>query len=506
VLGLAALLAGAVAVYLPAVRVSAAIDSALQREEDGVADSLKQRLLADAEEDVHALATASNSRTLQEIAAGHGESMRQALRLNAFILLDAQGRERSFFGSLDTPSRLGRTDAARRIALQTAQGGEGVRYGCFVLAYGQAYVAAATRIRLAGDDTASVAIAFTRVEHFVLARLSQDYRLRGLDFSQEPVEGKNALALGDLRGGTIGYLVWSRSSPTETMLSALVPWIVSVVVAVALILATLGLFTLRAHRRAAAARLETEILAKSDKAKSMLFANLSHEFRTPLNAVIGFSDVMRLRMFGPLGHARYAEYVEDIHGSATHLLALIEDVLTLSRHEAEAEARLEQPVQLDAAVRDVQRMLTPAAAQKHLALLIDVTSDAVVLGSDEAIRQVVANLAGNAIKYTERGFVRISVEKTADANCVALVISDSGVGIAREHMDRILRPFEQVDDVYCRKQGGTGLGLSIVNTILARAGGKMQIDSEVGRGTRVTVHLRRAAAQAVPAREHARAA
>jgi two-component system cell cycle sensor histidine kinase PleC len=279
-----------------------------------------------------------------------------------------------------------------------------------------------------------------------------------------------------------------------------------VVLAVLLILAALVILTLRAHRRAAAARLETEVLSKSDRAKSMLFANLSHEFRTPLNAVIGFSDVMRLRMFGPLGHARYAEYVDDIHASATHLLSLIEDVLTLSRYGASAEAALAQPVSLCDAVNDVRRMLAPEADAKHLVLSVEIKGEPMVLGSDKAIRQIIANLAGNAIKYTERGFVRISARPEQGGSDVVLTVSDSGVGIPREHLDRILRPFEQVDDVYARKQGGTGLGLSIVTAILERTGGTMRIESDVGQGTRVTVRLR--AAQPVPAivMEQARAA
>lgn len=498
VLGFAALIAGAVAVYVPVSRVSVEIDTAMQREEDGVADSLKQRLLADAEDDVQALASASQARSLADISEGYGDAMRQALKLNAFVILSAQGRQRAFFGSLDTPSRLGRTDAARLVAQQAARSPQNTRYRGFVMAYGQAYVAAAMRVQLAGEDGPAVIIGFTRVEHPVLARLSQDYRLRGLDFSQERVPDKDALPLSDLRGETIGYLVWSRSSPTEGMVRALGPWVAGVVGAVALILATLILLALRANRRANAARLETEVLVKSDRAKSMLFANLSHEFRTPLNAVIGFSDVMRLRMFGPLGHARYGEYVDDIHASATHLLALIEDVLSLSRYQSDDNVQLDQAVSLAAAVRDVRQMLAPEAAKKHISLMADIVGDHTVLCSDNGIRQIITNLAGNAIKYTERGFVRIAVEPAPRGPFVALTVLDSGVGIPREHLDRILKPFEQVDDVYARKQGGTGLGLSIVNTIVERAGGKLRIESELGMGTRVTVHLRRAISAAIP--------
>ena len=237
----------------------------------------------------------------------------------------------------------------------------------------------------------------------------------------------------------------------------------------------------------------------------MLFANLSHEFRTPLNAVIGFSDVMRLRMFGPLGHERYAEYVDDIHASATHLLALIEDVLTLSRYEANEDARLDEPVSIVAAIRDVQRMLAPAAEKKGLSFLVDVSGDPVVLGSDKAIRQIVTNLADNAIKYTDRGVVRISAAPLPGGSTVALAVVDTGAGIAREQLDRILRPFDQVDDVYARKQRGTGPGLSIFSPVRSCAAATMPIESEAGEGTRVTVTLKCATTKPTAKQDRAQA-
>ncbi|MCC6921111.1 MAG: HAMP domain-containing histidine kinase [Alphaproteobacteria bacterium] len=510
-LGLVALLAGVVAVYVPATRVSAEIDSALQREEDVVADSLKMRLLADAEEDVQALAGATTARALDDLRSGYGESMRQAVKVSGFALFDATGAEIAFFGSIDTPSGLARTTAARRLAQQAAVGAESQHFGGFVLSYGQVYVTAAARVALTEADGGSaepaIAVTFTRVEHSVLSRLSQDYRLRGLDFSQDSVPDKNALPLADNRGGIVGYLVWSRTSPTETMLRSLGPWFMAVVAAVTLILTLLVLLAMREHRRAAAAQLATEVVVKSERAKSMLFANLSHEFRTPLNAVIGFADVMRLRMFGSLGHAKYAEYVDDIHASASHLLTLIEDVLMLSRYEANEAEQLDAPVSLGAAVDDVRRMLAQTAADKGLTLQTDIAGSPMVLASEKAIRQIVTNLVGNAIKYTERGTIRIGAGTSRLGKHVWMTVTDSGIGIPKEHLNRILSPFEQVDDVYARKQGGTGLGLSIVGTILARAGGKIRIESEPGVGTRVSVTLRRAdtgvASANVP---HARAA
>lgn len=208
--------------------------------------------------------------------------------------------------------------------------------------------------------------------------------------------------------------------------------------------------------------------------------------------MIGFSDLMQRETFGPLGNAKYAEYIGDIHSSASHLLGLIEDVLILSRYDATEGVTLNDRVAVEDVVDDACRMLKQQAAAKGLELTVRQAPGLEVMCSEKALRQITINLLGNAIKYTERGTVSVAATPSEDGAGVDLVVADTGIGIPEEHLERIMRPFEQVDDVYARKQGGTGLGLSIVTSIVAHAGGRMKLESRPGKGTRVTVTLRRA--------------
>ncbi len=495
-LGLAvlALLGGFAAIYVPASQVTADIDSALHQEDDVLADALKDRLLADAEEDARAVAILAGVQGLDGLAAA-GEPMRSAIRVNAIIVTDGTGNPLQTYAAIDTPGGVARNPTVKAMARQAAGATSDDLPRGFLRAYGQTYATAA--LRLTNVDSKGrplVVIVFTRIERAVMARLSEDYGLANLDLAlKSPGEEASALPLTDTHGRVVGYLTWQSSSPAQKMLEQLGPWIVGVVIAVAIVLTLLAAMTLRAHRRAANAALANQVLEKADRAKSLLFANLSHEFRTPLNAVIGFSDLMKGHTFGPLGHPKYEEYIGDIHTSASHLLGLIEDVLILSRYEASDGVTLNDAVMIDDTIDDTLRMLEQQAARKKIHLQASPGGGLWVLCSDKAMRQIVINLVGNAIKYTEQGYVRVAAYLNAAGTEVDLVVSDTGIGIPDEHLERITRPFEQVDDVYARKQGGTGLGLSIVTSIMAHAGGRLKIESEVGRGTRVTATFRRAA-------------
>lgn len=498
-LGLAvlALIGGLAAIYVPTSQVTADIDRALQQGDDVLADALKQRLLSDAEEDVRALSILADAKGLHDLDSV-GDAMREAVRVSVVILTDAKGAPLQTYAAIATPAGLGRTPNVRAMAREAAAASPQTVSRGFLLAYGQTYVTAATRLAHAEHEgEATAIIVFTRIEQAVMSRLSQDYGLANLDLAQEePDHHVPAVPLSDANGRVTGYLTWQATSPAQAMLERLGPWIGGVVIAVALILTLLAAMAFRAHRRASAAALANQVLEKADRAKSLLFANLSHEFRTPLNAVIGFSDLMRLETFGPVGHAKYAEYIGDIHSSASHLLGLIEDVLVLSRYEAAEGVTLNDTVRLAAVADETCRMLEQQAAKKGLRIALEIPSALKIRCTDKALRQIVTNLVGNAIKYTERGLIRVSASTSADGQTVDMIVADTGIGIPDEHLDRITRPFEQVDDVYARKQGGTGLGLSIVSTIVGHAGGRMKLESRVGKGTRVTVTFRRAEAAA----------
>lgn len=496
-LGLAALalIGGLAAIYVPTVQLTRDIDHALNQEDDALADALKERLLVDAEEDVEALEILVEAEGLEGLKK-HGEPMRAALRASAIVLTDSSGAPLESYATIDTPNGIARTPSVRAMAKKAATSKLHTVSRGFLLIYGLTYVAAAMPLHEedASHGDRAVAIVFTRIETSVMTRLSEDYGLAELDLTQHaPADGDPAVPLRDANGKVTGYLTWQVSHPAQKMLEDLGPWVGGVVLAVAVILTLLAAMTFRAHRRAAAAALANQVLEKADRAKSLLFANLSHEFRTPLNAVIGFSDLMQRETFGPLGNPKYAEYIGDIHSSASHLLGLIEDVLILSRYEASEGVTLNDSVALPEVIEDVGRMLAQQAAKKGVALSIERMPPLDVMCTAKALRQIATNLIGNAIKYTERGQVRVSAGATADGMGVELIVTDTGIGIPEEHIERIMRPFEQVDDVYARRQGGTGLGLSIVTSILAHAGGRMRIESRPGKGTRVTVTLRRAA-------------
>ena len=257
--------------------------------------------------------------------------------------------------------------------------------------------------------------------------------------------------------------------------------------------------TAQADREAAlqAARETAEAL---NAGKSRFLANMSHELRTPLNAIMGFSDVMRTKLFGDLP-PRYAEYAELIHDAGRHLLELINDVLDISKIEAEryelsrevfdarepvsAALRLTR-LQADDAGVSLRGLLPPAA--------LEVEAD------PRAVRQIVLNLISNALKFTPRGgSVTVTVQDYGED--LEIVVSDSGVGIAEADLERLGRPYEQAGDA-AQKVRGTGLGLSLVRAFAELHGGGMSIESRLGEGTSVTVRIpvvRRVPAPAPPA-------
>ncbi len=229
-----------------------------------------------------------------------------------------------------------------------------------------------------------------------------------------------------------------------------------------------------------------EALARSD-GKSRFLANMSHELRTPLNAVLGFSDIMRTRLFGPLPD-RYAEYADSIHQAGGHLLALINDVLDVSKIEAERYELALERIDAREAVSAAVAMVRLAANEKGVSLSAVLPVEAVCVDADRrALQQIALNLLSNAIKFTPLGG---SVTATLEAvgPYLELVVADTGVGIAPEDLTRLGRPFEQAGGADQRAQG-TGLGLSLVRSLSELHGGRMTVESTLGEGTAVTVRL-----------------
>ncbi len=236
----------------------------------------------------------------------------------------------------------------------------------------------------------------------------------------------------------------------------------------------------------------------ANAAKSHFLASMSHELRTPLNAVIGFSEVMREETFGALGSARYKEYLGDIHGSANHLLSLINDLLDLSKIEAKKYELHEEELDLAEVVEGAVRLVSPLAERKGLSLRVELPAPGAPvalppLRADErALRQILLNLLSNACKFTESGGeVRVSAEQEADGR-IALRVSDTGVGMSRAQIRQALEPFVQVDSQTRKTDQGTGLGLPLAKSLAELHGGSFVMTSREGQGTQVVIRLPRA--------------
>lgn len=233
-----------------------------------------------------------------------------------------------------------------------------------------------------------------------------------------------------------------------------------------------------------AAKLEAEQL---NTGKSRFLANMSHELRTPLNAIMGFSDIMRSRLFGPLT-GKYGEYAELIHESGGHLLDLINDVLDMSKIEADRYELSKDTFDVREPVSAALRLVRLQADEAGIALRGVLPSQEIEVDADaRALKQIVLNLVSNALKFTPKGGA-VTVALTPFPDRIELEVSDTGVGIAEDDLKRLGRPFEQAGDAGQRAKGA-GLGLSLVRAFAELHGGEMVIESELGEGTSVTVRL-----------------
>jgi len=217
---------------------------------------------------------------------------------------------------------------------------------------------------------------------------------------------------------------------------------------------------------------------------------MSHELRTPLNAIIGFSDIIKRELFGSLENEKYADYAKDIHDSGSHLLAIINDILDLAKAESGKLHLSEHEFDLTATIEACVRMCSGRAeAGKVDLIFFGGQSEIRAIADERLLLQVVANLVTNAIKFTpEGGTVRLYVSANPQKGIV-IRVTDTGIGIAPENIERVLRPFEQVETSYARRHGGSGLGLPYAKRLVELHGGMLTIESELGKGTNVSVAL-----------------
>ncbi len=228
----------------------------------------------------------------------------------------------------------------------------------------------------------------------------------------------------------------------------------------------------------------------ANRAKSEFLAAMSHELRTPLNAIIGFSEIIKDETFGPVGSVQYRDYSQDIHESGQHLLGLINDLLDLSKVESGMEELLEENVTVSAVVQSVNTLVRDRAQKSGVDLVIDVSDDLPILRVDlRKLKQILVNLLSNAIKFTDTsGKVTLRAWCRADSGHVFQII-DTGIGIALGDIPKALSPFQQIDSELNRKYEGTGLGLPLTKNLVEMHGGSLDLQSELGVGTTVTIRF-----------------
>jgi len=228
---------------------------------------------------------------------------------------------------------------------------------------------------------------------------------------------------------------------------------------------------------------------EANRLKSDFLANMSHELRTPMNAIIGFSELLIDQKVGGL-NTKQLDYLQDIHTSGSHLLRLINDILDIAKIEAGKTELSIESFSITAAIEEVIKVLKPIADKKNVIVQIQMADDVHTISADKnKFKQILYNLASNAIKFNHTGGSILIQTENGGANSFRMKIKDTGIGIARENIRKLFIPFVQLDTGTARKHEGTGLGLALTKTIIELHGGAIAVESAIGEGTIFTVTM-----------------
>ncbi|MBI2255101.1 MAG: PAS domain S-box protein [Proteobacteria bacterium] len=237
--------------------------------------------------------------------------------------------------------------------------------------------------------------------------------------------------------------------------------------------------------------LAVERAEEANRAKSSFLAVMSHELRTPLNAIIGFSELMARELLGPLGNTTYRQYIEDIHQSGQLLLEHVNGILDLSRIESgKHDLEIERVTLADAWAYVGNSLSALAAAKGIVVSVLDPIDRPAFAGEIKSVAQILSNLVSNSIKFTPAGG-RIEIGTQDRAEGPAFFVRDTGRGIPGDRLTDVLKPFVQISDAFTRDTGGVGLGLAICKSHVEAMSGHIDVDSELGKGTTVTITLPR---------------
>lgn len=232
---------------------------------------------------------------------------------------------------------------------------------------------------------------------------------------------------------------------------------------------------------------QNQKILEADKVKNEFLANISHELRTPLNSILGFSDILGAQLYGSL-NSKQEEYVNDIKISATHLLGMINEVLDMSKIEANAMKIVKSTFPIARAVEEVSNIVAPLAEKKKITINKQYSADFEVYADYQKIQQILYNLVSNAIKFTpENG--QVDILAILNNDCFKLVVHDTGIGIDEKYHGKIFAKFVQLDSAYTKKESSTGLGLTITKELVELHGGKISLISEVNNGSTFIVEI-----------------